>query len=160
ADDDEADQRSFLPDVAVASSRGSAKTARRPKGFGDASAVQTEPGSVTMRALVKAEYRETFLEIRQLDPNHKLVTGIEVLSPSNKRRGTKGWWLYYRKRLAYLSGYANLVEVDLLRRGQRMPMVDPWPDSPYYLLVSRKKRSTRCTVRPAYFTKPLPPLTI
>jgi hypothetical protein len=33
-----------------------------------------------MRALVKAEYREPFLEIRQVAPEHKLVTGIEVLS--------------------------------------------------------------------------------
>jgi hypothetical protein len=113
-----------------------------------------------MRALVKAEYREPFLEIRQVDPERKLVTGIEVLSPSNKRPNTKGWRLYHRKRLAFLSGYANFVEIDLLRRGRRMPMVSAWPDSPYYLLVCRKKQAPRCSVWPASFAEPLPPIPI
>jgi len=123
-------------------------------------AVQDAPGSVMMRALVKAEYREPFLEIRQVDPEHKLVTGIEVLSPSNKRPNTKGWRLYPRKRLAYLSGYAPFCEPDLLRRGRRMPMISDWPDSPYYLLVCRKKQAHRCSVWPATFTEPLPSLAI
>src|SRR5438067_10738455 len=113
-----------------------------------------------MRALVKAEYRELFLEIRRADPEHKLVTGIEILSPSNKCRGTKGWRLYYWKRTAFLSGYANLVELDLVRRGRRMPMASAWPDSPYYLLVCRKKQAPRCSVWPAHFTEPLPPIPI
>jgi hypothetical protein len=113
-----------------------------------------------MEALVKAEYRETFLEIRQVAPEHKLVTGIEVLSPSNKRPGTKGWRLYNRKRLAYLSGSANLVEIDLLRRGRRMLMVSPWPDAPYYLLVCWKKQAPRCAVWAAHFNEPLQPIPI
>jgi len=80
--DDEEEERSFLPDVAVASSRGTRKGGRKAKGTRVGLAVHGEPAPVTMQALVKAEYRETFLEIRQ-DPNHKLITGIEVLSPSN-----------------------------------------------------------------------------
>ncbi len=81
----EDDERSFAPDVAVASRRKSAKTTRKSKRSAGGLAVHDAPGSVMMRALVKAEYREPFLEIRQVDPEHKLVTGIEVLSPSNKR---------------------------------------------------------------------------
>jgi hypothetical protein len=157
--DEEPDQRSFLPDVAVTSSRSAAKPTRSSKGRGGA-AVQSEPGPVSMRALVKTEYREAFVEIRQTDPEHKLVTGIEILSPSNKRPNTKGWRLYFRKRLAYLSGHANLVEIDLLRRGRRMPMASPWPDSPYYLLICRKKQASRCSVWPATFAEPLPPIPI
>ena len=34
------------------------------------------------------------------------------------------------------------MEIDLLRGGQRMPMLDPWPDSPYTVLVARAKKST------------------
>jgi hypothetical protein len=157
---DEQDKRSFLPDVAVTSRRKSAKTTRRSKGSAGDLVALDAPGSVMMQALVKAEYREPFLEIWQIDPEHKLVTGIEVLSPSNKRPKTKGWRLYHRKRLAYLSGFANFVELDLLRRGRRMPMVSAWPDSPYYLLVCRKKQAPRCSVWPAYFTEPLPPIPI
>lgn len=156
--DDEPVKRHFLPDVAVASSRGSTRRPRKSTDSGNGAGVQVAPGAVLMQALVKADYREAFLEIRQVDPDHKLVTGIEVLSPSNKSPGSKGWRLYYRKRQAYLGGYANLVEIDLLRHGQRMPMMRPWPDSPYYLLTSYKKR--RCFVWPAYFTEPLPLLTV
>jgi hypothetical protein len=52
------------------------------------------------------------------------------------------------------------VEIDLLGRGQRMPMVSRWPDSPYYLLVCRKKQAPRCEVWPATFTEPLPAIPI
>jgi len=158
--DDEDDRRLILPDVAVASSRRSRKAPRQAKGAAKVSAVQSKPGAVLMQALVKAEYREAFLEIRQLDPDRKLVTGVEVLSPSNKRPHTKGWRLYHRKRVAYLSGYANFVEIDLLRRGQRMPMINPWPDSPYYLLATYKRQPRHCYVGPASYAAPLPPLTI
>jgi len=154
------DERSIAPDVAVASRRKSAKATRKSIGSAGGLAVQDAPGSVVMQALVKAEYREPFLEIRQVEPEHKLVTGIEVLSPSNKRPNTKGWRLYQRKRLAYLSGFANFVELDLLRRGRRMPMVSQWPDSPYYMLVCRKKQAPRCSVWPAFITEPLPPIPI
>ena len=143
ADDGEEDRRSFLPDVSVASRGGAGKRTRKSKQAVGALATKGGSGPVMMRALLKEEFREAFLEIRQVDPGHKLITGIEVLSPSNKRPGTKGWRLYYRKRVAYLSGQANLVEIDLLRRGRRMPMVSAWPDSPYYFLVCRKKQAPR-----------------
>jgi hypothetical protein len=149
--DDDPDQSHFLAEAAVNSTRGSAST----------SVLQPPPGAVLMRApIATAEYREAFLEIRQVDPDHKLVTGIEVLSPSNKDYGSKGWRLYYRKRRAFLGGYANLVEIDLLRGGRRMPMSSPWPDSPYYVLTSYKKPRRKCFAWPAYSIKPLPPITI
>jgi len=158
--DETDEQGTFLPDVAVATRSGSGRAARKTEKTAHAAAVPSESGAVLMRALVKAEYREAFLEIRQVDPEHKLVTGIEVLSPSNKRPATKGWRLYNRKRLAFLSGYANLVEIDLLRRGRRLPMASAWPDSPFYLLVCRKRRAARCSVWPAYYTEPLPSIPI
>ena len=84
--------------------------------------------------------RESFIEIYEQAPEIRLVTCIEVLSPSNKRPGTEGWELYLRKRNALLLGQASLVEIDLLRGGRRMPMVEPWPPSPYYLLVGWQSR--------------------
>src|SRR5262249_14158945 len=91
---DELDRRQFLPAVAVASTRRSMQKPRKSKGSASTSARQTPPGAVLMRPpKVMAECREPFLEIRQLDPDHKLVTGIEVLSSSNKDSGSKGWWL-------------------------------------------------------------------
>ena len=158
---DDEEKHAFLPDVTVATRPGSAKPARKSKRTSAAPAAQGEAGPVRMRALVTTEYREAFLEIRQVDPEHKVVTGIEVVSPSNKRPGTKGWRLYYRKRRAFLSGHAaNFVEIDLVRRGRRLPMASAWPDSPYYLLVCRKREAPRCSVWPAFFDQPLPPIPI
>jgi hypothetical protein len=113
-----------------------------------------------MQAMFELEYREVFLEIHQTDPERRLVTSIELLSPSNKRPGTKGWRLYNRKRQVYLRGRANFVELDLLRRGRRMPMGGRWPDSPYYLLVCRQEEAPNCTVWPAYFRRSMSSLSI
>jgi hypothetical protein len=112
--------------------------------------------AVSMEAFVPMEFRETFIETYEHDPERRLVTCIEVLSPSNKRRGSKGWKRYLRKRQALLLGTANLVELDLLRGGQRMPMMTPWPGSPYRLLVSREQWAPFCKVWPAHFRKSLP----
>jgi len=148
----------FQPDVALAPERGpeaGGSTIAATPGAGE-----PEVAPVLMLAQLQAEFREVFLEIHQTDPELRLVTGIELLSPSNKRRGTKGWRLYNRKRQTYLRGLAHFVELDLLRRGRRMPMAGRWPDSPYYLLVCRNEEAPRCTVWPAHFLRSLPPLSI
>lgn len=118
----------------------------------------TEP--VEMTGLVEVEFREAFVEIYELEPKRRLVTSVEVLSPSNKRRDTTGWIRYQRKRQAHLEGNANLVEIDLLRGGQRMPMEDQWPNSPYYVLVCRREKAPVCTVWPAHYTLPLPEISV
>ena len=109
-----------------------------------------------MRAFIQEEHREAFVEIYETSPRQRLVTSIEVLSPSNKRPGTEGSELYRRKRQSVLLGNVNLVEIDLLRRGQRMPMLDRWPDSPYRLLVAPAKKAQFCQVWPAHFQWRLP----
>jgi len=43
---------------------------------------------VVMLAPLEEEHREIFIEVYKLQPDRQLVTGIEVLSPSNKRHGT------------------------------------------------------------------------
>jgi hypothetical protein len=121
---------------------------------------QGQPAPIRVRALVATEYREGFLEIRQLDPERKLITCIEALSPSNKRPDTPGWLQYTRKRQAYLEGAANFVEIDLLRGGRRMPMEDDLPGSPYYLLACWKKQAPLCVAWHAYFHVPLPEIPI
>jgi Protein of unknown function (DUF4058) len=153
-------RRSVVADVAITSTGRAKKTRQKPKESTRSAWVPGAVAPVLLPAMLKEEHREPFIEIRQPGPEHKLVTGIEVLSPSNKRPNTKGRRLYYRKRLQFLRGYAHLVEIDLLRHGRRMPMAAPWPDSPYYLMVCRKKHASRCEVYPASFTEPLPPIPI
>jgi hypothetical protein len=120
----------------------------------------SEGGPVQMPAWIEERYRENFIEIYEAQPEQRLVTTIEVLSPANKRRGTEGWDLYLRKRQGLMLGAANLVEIDLLRGGQRLPMVTPWPVSPYYLLVCRRRRAPYCSVWPASFQERLPPVLV
>ncbi len=113
-----------------------------------------------MRALVKAEYRESFLEIRQVQPEHKLVTGIEVLSPSNKRPGTKGWRLYYRKRLAYLSGCATWSRSTCCVAASACPWPAPGPIVRTTCSFAARSMRPACSVWPAYFREALPSLPI
>jgi hypothetical protein len=151
-------ERPMLPDVTVVVTRRKKGRAKAPAGA--ATRPQPNGSPVTMRALVEAEFRESFVEIREVAPQRRLVTCVEVLSPSNKRRGTEGWDLYLRKRQSFFEGSANFVEIDLLRHGERMPMRDDWPDVPYYLLVCRKQEAPFCKVWPAYSVAPLPKLPI
>ena len=69
-------------------------------------------------------------------PNHEAVTIIEVLSPTNKVPGEERR-RYIRKREAILSAGVNLVEIDLLRNWDPMPLESPPPPSDYRILVCR-----------------------
>jgi hypothetical protein len=143
----------FLADVSVTAPRGSKKPTKKA---GTALAEPAGPDEpVTMRAFIEEEHREAFIEIYEASPEHRLITCIEVLSPSNKKSGTEGWDLYQRKRQSLLLGNVNLVEIDLLRGGRRMPMLDPWPDSPYTLLVAPAKKAHVCRVWAAHYRWPL-----
>jgi hypothetical protein len=154
AEAEEKSERPFEPDVSVTAPRAQPPAARG-KGSGPAAATAgSEP--LSLRAFVETDFVEKFIDVYELQPERRLVTSIEVLSPSNKRRRSPGWKKYLRKRQALLLGKANLVEIDLLRGGTRMPMLDPLPSSPYYLLVSREESAPRCQVWPAYFDRPLP----
>src|SRR5438874_785462 len=145
----------FQADVGMATSSGRDRSTLQEGGTALAEAA-TEAVPVMLRAFVEEEYRETFVEIYHADPGQQLVTCIEVLSPSNKRRGSEGWNLYLRKRQALMLGAANLVEIDLLRGGTKLPMLDPWPSAPYTLLVCRQSRAPYCKVWPAHYRRPLP----
>lgn len=155
---DSKEEKPFYPDIGVEA----APQARLSEAVGGVAAAEpaVETESVTMRAFIDEHFRENFIEIYEADPELRLVTCLEVLSPSNKRRGTEGWDQYLRKRNALLLGSANFVEIDLLRGGQRMPMVEPWPKSPYYLLVGRQSRVPHCRVWPVHLRKALPEIPV
>jgi hypothetical protein len=121
---------------------------------------QTSAEPFVLRPLIGEEFREQFIEIFADEPDRRLVTCIEVLSPSNKRRESAGRAIYLRKRQALFLSETNLVEIDLLRGGERMPMRDPWPDTPYRLLVSRGWKAPACHVWTAHFRTPLPEIPV
>ena len=55
-----------------------------------------------------------------------------------------------------LLGEANFIEIDLLRGGDKFPMLTPWPDSPYTLLVCRAFNAPYCRAWPVSFQRRLP----
>ncbi|MFQ5734466.1 MAG: DUF4058 family protein [Planctomycetaceae bacterium] len=70
------------------------------------------------------EIRETFVEIRDAKSGHRVVTVIEVLSPSNKRNGDSRDQ-YLDKQASLRDADVSLVEIDLLRSGQpTFPIAD------------------------------------
>src|SRR5262245_1550674 len=142
------------PDVTVTE-----PAARRPrKQKGGVAVAKPAAESVPMRAFISEKFEERFIEIytEEEEEERLLITCIEVLSLSNKRANSEGWKEYTRKRQALLLGQANLVEIDLLRGGHKMPMLDTWPDSPYSLLVCRSDDAPYCRAWPAHFRHRLP----
>lgn len=104
------------------------------------------------------EHRETFITIRRGTPA-RVVTVIELLSPTNKRRGTEGRDQYLEKIHALLKTSASLVEIDLLRGGQRSTVSDP-PPGDYFALVSKPKPRPLAEVYGWPLADPLPRILI
>jgi hypothetical protein len=86
----------------------------------------------------------------------ELVTAIEILSPVNKRPGHEAHRDYLRKRRELLRSSVHLVEIDLLRGGERPPLVAAVPIAPYYVLVSRWERRPTVEVWPIQLWDTLP----
>jgi hypothetical protein len=82
------------------------------------------------------EVRESYLEIREVATG-RVVTVVELLSPKNKRSG-EGRNQYNAKRNQVLSSATNLIEIDLLRTGDALPVAGATA-SDYRILVSRSR---------------------
>jgi hypothetical protein len=155
ADRDGKEEYVFVPDVGLIATGPIGQ-----QGVVSVAEPKLDSDAISMQAFVSSEYRESFVEIYVTEPERLLVTCIEILSPSNKRYGSVGWNVYARKRQGLLLGTANFIELDLLRRGDKMPMLNPWPNSPYTLLVSRKEHAPHCRVWPGHYRRPLPQIPV
>jgi len=101
--------------------------------------------------------KHLFLEVldrQRLD----VVTVIEILSPSNKLSGVDREQ-YLSKRRSILRSPVNLVEIDLLRGGPKMPAEEN-PDGDYGVLVSRREDRPRVGYWPIMLRDPLPRIPI
>jgi len=109
------------------------------------------PRSITAPAVVTLPVvrREGDRYLRIIDrQNRRVVTVIELLSPSNKDTSLDRED-YLHKRNEYLATGTNLVEIDLLRAGERLPLGEPPPvPADYYILVSRAVDFPRAGVWP------------
>jgi hypothetical protein len=110
--EDSDDDRFVIPDAYIAESP--------TGGTATMTHVTTEP---TVMVMMSLQPRQKYVTIVDHETS-KVVTAIELLSPSNKDP-YDGRAAYLRKRNDYLAAKVNLVEIDLLRDGDRLPMGKP-----------------------------------
>src|SRR5260370_27139708 len=113
--------------------------------------VLTAPVRVTLPD-IEVE-RQPFIEIRDRDGD-EVITVLELLSPSNKDPGPDREQ-YLAKRGQVLRSPASLVEIDLLRRRGRMPLI-MLPGSDYCVFVSRSWERPDADLWPIRLRDPLP----
>ncbi|NOK63312.1 MAG: DUF4058 family protein [Chloroflexi bacterium AL-W] len=97
-----------------------------------------------------------------LSDTKALVTAIEILSPTNKRG--RGLQQYRQKREELLFSDCHLVELDLVRRGERpgWELEDLPPTTAYVCLVNRARHDALriSDIWPLTLAQPLPTLPI
>lgn len=133
------------PDLAVVGSRREAGSEARAT-------------AAVVEVPVADRQRETYLEVRGTGDG-EVVTVLELLSPSNKRGG-EGRRLYLQKRSTVLATLTSLVEIDLLRAGERMPVVGNPPLSDYAILISRSWQRPRAHLLPFSLREAIPQLPV
>lgn len=137
------------PDVYVADQRPAA-------GAATAVAVAQAPVTTTLPGV---ERKQRYVRIVD-SIERRIVTVVEVLSPSNKTAGVQGD-AYRYKREEYIASGINLVEIDLLRSGIRPPLGDPSPPvGDYYILVSRAAERPNMGIWPVSVRDSLPPIPV
>ena len=114
--------------------------------------------AVAVRVRMPREVSISWLRV-ETAPERELVTIVEVLSPTNKRPG-EGRRRYIRKREAIVAGLVNLVEIDLLRRWEPMPLETRPPASDYRILVCRSLESPGAWLYPFMVQQRIPKFTL
>jgi hypothetical protein len=149
------EERVYYPDVRVVEHE-------RP-GRGTAVA----PSGVTLAEPLEVPFLEPetqgFLEIVETRPERRVITVLEILSPSNKYAGT-GRDLYRRKQRDLAEGSISLVEIDLLRAGPHVLQVPlaQYPASyrtPYKVCVHRGWKAS-AEIYPLPLREPLPAIRV
>ena len=138
------------PDIAVAATTG-------------ASVVASQPATTSVTVLevdvpMQDEVSENSLEIHEVKTG-KLVTILALLSPVNKLN-KQGREEYERKRGYVFRSWTNLVEIDLLRAGDPMPVVGAQVQSDYRILVSRGIQRPRAALIAFTLRQPIPAFTL
>lgn len=113
--------------------------------------------TVELDTVVAQPYPHLCIDIRDAR-NRRLITAIEFMSPANKRG--QGRRKYLRKRQRLLHNSAHLLEIDLLRSGRRVPMVQPLPPAAYYVFLSRADRRPKTQIWPIQAGERLPPVVV
>ncbi len=138
----------LVPDVTVTRSAPSVETG----GVMVADTIAVAP--LRLRYADPVQRRQVTLRIVRRE-GEKVVAVVELLSPFNKRRG-KGRNDYFDKRIAYFRSPVHLIEIDLLRNGEHMPIEDSMPACDYVVMVSDARQRPEVGVWPLSVRDSLP----
>jgi len=138
-----------IPDVAITGVQSKTTTLMQ------STTAVVEPLTVELPTL--AEVQERYLEIREGTAG-TVITVMELLSPKNKRTG-EGRNAYLQKRQQVLSSATHLIEIDLLRAGEPMPMKGV-TQSPYRILISRSPQRPQAQLYGFGLRQPIPPFPV
>ncbi len=134
----EGPERAVIPDVWVKRTRPA-----EAGGIAVATLEADEPVVVHIESL---EVHESYVEILDRRSGQRVVTVIELVSPTNKATGP-GLDSYLTKQREVLASQAHLVEIDLLRGGEHVLSVPHWAaqhKGPYdYLVCVNRARGLR-----------------
>lgn len=154
--DEDSQRRNLRPDVKVVEPHKLHEPAPAYAAAGGSDIPVAEPLVVLLEPDV-----HRWVEIR--DAGGRLITIIEVLSPKNK--SDEGQATYRRRQHNYISAGVNLVEIDLLRKGERVlsiPLSEipnrAW--TPYMVCVFRATEPDQRKIYPLPLRDRLPAIRI
>lgn len=131
-----------------------------PEAASVAQPARERSATATATVVFPVQRRQGNRFVRIIDPkSRRVVTAIEILSPANKTGGYRR--AYRRKREEYLARGVHLIEMDLLRKGRRLPLglLKP-PRSDYYVLVCRAAETPNGDIWNLSVRDPLPTIPI
>lgn len=145
----------IIPDMRVVAGSGRQRQGTtRPA---DSAVATIEP--VIATTLFDEEIHEARLEVidREL---RSVITVIEVLSPTNKYPGSRGQRSYQEKRLEVMRSPSHFVEIDLLRAGTAIEVLQTLPEHEYLVHVSCFEDRPKGKLWPIPLRGPLPKIEI
>lgn len=117
---------------------------------------QPLPAPLTLPLYESLLVRIPTVQIRDAAQN-ELIAVVEILSPVNKRE--PGLSKYRQKRSRLHRGHVHIIEIDLLRRGDRPVQHPRLPQIPYLVTLTRAGQAT-IDVWPISLNMPLPTIPI
>lgn len=122
-------------------------------------AIAVLPAPLVRSITLPDEVKLRSVHVRRTE-DRRLVTAIELLSPTNKRG--QGLEAYQQKRQRLLLSPVHFIEVDLLRAGERpgWEVQSPPIDTDYVVLVNRADGQRFSEIWPVALNEPLPTIPV
>jgi hypothetical protein len=158
------DLRAAGPDVRVMEDSTGPFQSDEGDGATAVATVSTVTAAKAVIVPVTKSHTERHIQIVDTKSGNRVVTAVELLSPTNKISGS-GRDAYQRKQRDYLAGGVNLVEIDLVREGRFVLAVPehelaaPWR-TPYMVCVRRATRPEEAAIYPIPLRERLPAIQI